>query len=93
MSLLTTISGYSIAAVCLLTMALFCYGIEYFWIEVVFKGFPILQSDEDGRPEEEIPARRQRRLGTRQNWKGCLEQEKEDWMEFSRLPIFCSERP
>jgi hypothetical protein len=86
-SLLTTWRGYSFASLVLLCMALLSFAAEFWWIEVVYKRFPVLHDQFRHRDHE------QREAGgaERRNWRGWLEMEIKDWIEFARLPIFCSE--
>ncbi len=86
-SLLTTTTGYSTATTCLLSMALFSFATEYFWIQVVFKRFPILQY-EDRTPHDGRLDRCDHSKGGGGSWNAWAKQEKADWIEFSRLPIF-----
>ncbi|KAK1925025.1 Ferroporti-1 [Papiliotrema laurentii] len=85
-SLLTTWRGYSFASLVLLCMALLSFAAEFWWIEVVYKRFPVLHDQFRHRDHE------QREAGgaERRNWRGWLEMEIKDWIEFARLPIFCS---
>lgn len=82
--------GYSLATTTLLGMALVSCGIEYVWIEVVFKRFPVLRLDRDSYSKDRDSAESEGRRGS-QSWKAWLRQEKADWTDFTRLPIFCSE--
>jgi iron-regulated transporter 1 len=90
-SLLTTFYGYSVATAILLGLALSSFVAEFWWIEVVYKRFPVLQEstrlDREDRPFNPVE-------GARRNWRGFREwgtSEIDDWAEFIRLPIFASE--
>lgn len=75
-------------------MALFSFVTEWIWIQVVFKRFPILSGDRDERPEvESFTAFSRGAKGPTRSWQTWWRREKEDCLEFSRLPIFASEYP
>lgn len=86
-SLMTSLGGYMIATTALLSMTVLTLMTEFWWIEVVYRRFPMLALDHRqarGGDGEDAPR-------GRGGWVGWLEREKADWAEFARLPIFFSE--
>jgi iron-regulated transporter 1 len=95
-SLLTTLFGYTTATLTLLALAIGSFALEYWWIEVVFKRFPMLQNEEPSRRDNETqspsspditPPQRQFSIENAMSW---LRHERDDWLEFARLPVFAS---
>ncbi|KAL1411254.1 hypothetical protein Q8F55_002205 [Vanrija albida] len=86
-SLLTVVWGYTAAVALLLGLTLATAATELVWIGVVYRRFPALaqqhaagaEGDGDGDGEPAAPT-----------WSQWLEQEKSDWAEFVRLPVFGS---
>jgi hypothetical protein len=69
----------------LLSIAVLTLVTEFIWIEVVYRNFPVLSDD---------TSRHQLSSTARSNGTGVvrwIKREKEDWLEFSRLPIFFSQ--
>jgi iron-regulated transporter 1 len=80
---LTTTTGYITTTILLLSAALVTLITEFLWIEVVYRKFPVLAI-----PRDREAASRQSTAGNGvMRW---FKREKEDWIEFSRLPIFFS---
>lgn len=67
----------------LLSAAVLTLMTEFLWIEVVYRKFPVLAT-----PRNRAEASRETSRG--QGVVRWLKGEKEDWVEFSRLPIFFS---
>nr|XP_019044413.1 solute carrier family 40 (iron-regulated transporter), member 1 [Kwoniella bestiolae CBS 10118]OCF23343.1 solute carrier family 40 (iron-regulated transporter), member 1 [Kwoniella bestiolae CBS 10118] len=103
-SLLTSTGGYPLATIVLLGMSLVTLATEYWWIQVVYNHFPVLErrashTGHDGEEQgllQESENDDHEPLGDTQGsvtprgiW-GKLEREKQDWLEFIRLPIFFS---
>ncbi|WOO81090.1 Solute carrier family 40 member 1 [Vanrija pseudolonga] len=102
-SFLTVMWGYEVAVAILLAFTVVTAATESVWIGVVYRCFPALsrqdhgaveaavghvvaESTEDGAPEVLVIAA----PTTRRTWSQWFAQEKADWAEFVRLPVFGS---
>lgn len=91
-SLLTATVGYTITSTILLSLALITLVSEFWWIEVVYRRFPVLtsnqarQTDDESSPVATLSSSEARSRGA----VGWFERERKDWAEFIRLPIFFS---
>nr|XP_019010099.1 uncharacterized protein I206_04567 [Kwoniella pini CBS 10737]OCF48880.1 hypothetical protein I206_04567 [Kwoniella pini CBS 10737] len=91
-SLTTSLGGYPLATGALLGFAILSYGVEYLWIKVVYNHFPVLERNkriipnglDAGQGEQQEAEQQPQSLSER------LQSEKDDWLEFIRLPIFFS---
>ncbi|ORY33734.1 Ferroporti-1 [Naematelia encephala] len=94
-SLLTTFTGYIWATTTLLVLSLATLVLEYWWIQVVYRGFPVLAHPEDDTADHDgssvgqedrtpIPKSIMDKAAA---W---ARRERSDWAEFTRLPIFHS---
>lgn len=73
-------------------MALSSCAVEYLWIAVVFDRFPELRESEPQgfRVEAVVKIEGWRGPRGKDSWFAWMRRESEDWLEFSRLPIFAS---
>ncbi|WWD03413.1 hypothetical protein V865_001465 [Kwoniella europaea PYCC6329] len=103
-SLVTSTGGYPLATVLLLAMSAVTLVTEYWWIQVVYNHFPVLDREtahfshdqeelrlleEDNDVRDSTVQDTESSTGTGGIWKK-LEMEKQSWLEFIRLPIFFS---
>ena len=84
-SVLTSTIGYIQTTLVLLSIAIVTLVTEFIWIQVVYRNFPILAVDTSNKNSSNTT--RISGPGVA-NW---LKREKQDWAEFSRLPIFFSQ--
>jgi hypothetical protein len=59
---------------------------EFIWIEIVYRKFPILATEGKKSPTESSE-----RGGRSSGVVSWIKREKEDWKEFTQLPIFFSQ--
>lgn len=84
-SVLTSTIGYIQTTLVLLSIAMVTLVTEFIWIQVVYRNFPILAMETSHKDSSSTT----RTSGTGvADW---LKREKQDWAEFSRLPIFFSQ--
>nr|XP_019003201.1 solute carrier family 40 (iron-regulated transporter), member 1 [Kwoniella mangroviensis CBS 8507]OCF66662.1 solute carrier family 40 (iron-regulated transporter), member 1 [Kwoniella mangroviensis CBS 8507] len=103
-SLLTSTGGYPLATTVLLGMSAASLATEYWWVQVVYNHFPVLDREtaqsshdeeelglleEDNDAGDSIAQDTESSNGTGGIWKR-LEMEKQSWLEFIGLPIFFS---
>ena len=84
MSVLTSTIGYIQTTLVLLSIAMVTLVTEFIWIQVVYRNFPILAVDSS---HKDTSSMRTSVTGVA-DW---FKREKQDWIEFSRLPIFFSQ--
>jgi hypothetical protein len=82
---LTSTIGYIQTTLVLLSIAMVTLVTEFIWIQVVYRNFPILAMDTSNKDSSSTT---RTSGGGVANW---LKREKQDWAEFSRLPIFFSQ--
>lgn len=92
-SVLTTLGGYIMATVILLCLAAVTLVTEFWWIEAVYRHFPILASDSSSTVAPTSEGLSPPTSGSQPGVVAWLKREKADWAEFARLPIFYSTPP
>jgi iron-regulated transporter 1 len=85
-SILTSTIGYFRTTLVLLSVALITLITEFIWIEVVYRKFPVL-----GISRSTIGSASSAVRESAPGFIGWIKREKQDWTEFSRLPIFFSQ--
>ena len=83
-SVLTSTIGYIQTTLVLLTIAVVTLVTEFIWIQVVYRNFPILAVDSSHKDTSSMRTS----VTSVTDW---FKREKQDWAEFSRLPIFFSQ--
>ncbi|WWC91485.1 uncharacterized protein L201_006431 [Kwoniella dendrophila CBS 6074] len=103
-SLLTSFTGYPIAATALLGLSVITLLTEYLWIKVVYDRFPVLDRRHvsSDNPEEAIELLEEEDDGDRtieigggsqhisKGFVSAMQTEIREWQEFQQLPIFYS---
>ncbi|RSH91224.1 hypothetical protein EHS25_009523 [Saitozyma podzolica] len=93
-SVLSTFGGYLFATTILLLWVAVTCAAEYFWIEVVYRRFPVLAEGEEAKALTRLPTAptsSDSRLPSMWRQAGkWWKRERGDWAEFIRLPIFAS---
>lgn len=85
-SVLTTALGYLVTTALLLGLAVLSAVTETLWVAVVYERFSVLS---DGLNHNLVAPRDSTSDGDA-SWTARFQQEKADWVEFARMPIFAS---
>lgn len=79
-SLLTTLLSYRATALIMSGVSMTSLAFEFYWIQVVYLAFPQLRRDDEQRSERM----------TESSGGKSFTQQRQDWAEFVKLPIFLS---
>lgn len=93
-SLLTTVASYTFATTFLMGFAGTTLLFEIFWVQVVYRTFPILQQSDRGVPEPmeavDLETPSATAPETQKAFSHHLFSTFRDWQEFSKMPVFAS---